>query len=60
MAYYHPFGHLGLKFISVAIAAALWFVVAGEETVERSVRAPLELQNTPESLVLVDEPAARR
>lgn len=56
MAYYHPFGHLGLKFISVAIAAALWFVVAGEETVERSVRAPLELQNTPESLVLVENP----
>ncbi len=56
MAYYHPFRHLGLKFISVAIAAALWFVVAGEETVERSVRAPLELQNTPESLVLVETP----
>jgi YbbR domain-containing protein len=56
MAYYHPFRHLGLKFISVAIAAALWFVVAGEETVERSVRAPLELQNTPETLVLVENP----
>ena len=56
MAYYHPFRHLPLKFISVAIAAALWFVVAGEETVERSVRAPLELQNTPESLVLVENP----
>lgn len=56
MGYYHPFGHLGLKVISVAIAAALWFVVAGEETVERSVRAPLELQNTPENLVLIENP----
>lgn len=56
MAYYHPFRHLGLKFISVAIAAALWFVVAGEQTVERSVRAPLELQNIPDSLVLVENP----
>jgi hypothetical protein len=53
---YHPFRHLGLKVISVAIAAALWFVVAGEETVERSIRAPLELQNTPERLILVENP----
>ncbi|MBP1633729.1 MAG: YbbR-like protein [Acidobacteria bacterium] len=55
---YHPFHHLGLKFIAVAIAAALWFVVAGEETVERSLRVPLELQNTPDSLVLVENPPA--
>ncbi|HSK10697.1 MAG TPA: CdaR family protein [Vicinamibacterales bacterium] len=53
---YHPFRHLGLKVISVTIAVALWFLVAGEQTVERSLRAPLELQNMPEQLVLVDNP----
>ena len=51
---YHPFRHLGLKFISVAIALALWFAVAGEQVVERSLRVPLELHNTPNSLELVD------
>ena len=50
---YHPFRHLGLKFLSVAVALGLWFVVAGEETVERSLRVPLELQNRPERLELV-------
>jgi YbbR domain-containing protein len=53
---YHPFRHLGLKFLSVAIAVALWFAVAGEQTVERTVRAPLAFQNQPEILELVDNP----
>lgn len=51
---YHPFRHLWLKFVSVAIALALWFTVAGEQVVERSLRVPLELQNIPAGLELVD------
>jgi YbbR domain-containing protein len=53
---YHPFRHLGLKFLSVAVALGLWFVVAGEQSVERSLRAPLELRNRPEKLELVENP----
>jgi YbbR domain-containing protein len=53
---YHPFRHLGLKFISLAIAAALWFAVAGEPTIERTVRAPLASQNLSDTLELVDSP----
>lgn len=56
---YHPFRHLGLKFLATAIAVALWFAVAGEQTVERSLRAPLALQNQPEHLELVDSPPAQ-
>jgi YbbR domain-containing protein len=51
---YHPFRHLGLKFLAVAVAFGLWFTVAGEETVERSLKVPLELRNRPERLELVD------
>ena len=39
-----PFRHFGLKLLSLAIALVLWMNVAGEETVERGLRAPLELQ----------------
>jgi YbbR domain-containing protein len=53
---YHPFRHLGLKFISVAIAAALWFAVSGEQTIERTLRAPLAFQNQSDTLELVDSP----
>jgi YbbR domain-containing protein len=53
---YHPFRHLGLKFLSVAVAFGLWFTLAGEETVERSLRIPLELRNRPERLELVENP----
>ena len=53
---YHPFRHLGLKFLSVAIAVALWFTVAGEQTVERTLRVPLAFQNQPDALELVDNP----
>lgn len=53
MMAYHPFRHLGLKFLSVAVALGLWYVVAGEETVERTLRVPLELQNRSERLELV-------
>jgi YbbR domain-containing protein len=56
---YHPFRHLGLKFLSVAIACGLWFAVAGEQTVERTLRAPLAFQNQPDQLELVDNPPAQ-
>jgi hypothetical protein len=51
-----PFRHLGLKFLSVAVAVLLWMVVAGEETVERGLRIPLELQQFPPGLELDGEP----
>ncbi len=55
---YHPFRHLGLKFLSVAVAFGLWFVVAGEQTVERSLRIPLEIENPPARLEVLDNPPA--
>jgi YbbR domain-containing protein len=56
MMAYHPFSHLGLKLLAVAVAVGLWLAVAGEQTVERSLRVPLELQDMPERLELVDNP----
>lgn len=47
-----PFRHLDLKVGSVILATLLWYVVAGEETVERSFRVPLELQQFPVGLEL--------
>jgi YbbR domain-containing protein len=47
-----PFRHFGLKVWSVAIATMLWMVVAGEQTVERGLRVPLELQQFPPGLEL--------
>jgi YbbR domain-containing protein len=48
--------HLGLKFVSIALAALLWVAVAGEQTVERSLRIPLEFTNLPSRLEMVGEP----
>ena len=45
---YHPFRHLGLKFLSIALAVVIWLLVADQRAVERSVRAPLEFHNVPE------------
>jgi YbbR domain-containing protein len=50
-----PFGHLGLKLVSVALAIGLWMAVAGEETVERGLRVPLELQQFPADLEVQGE-----
>jgi len=47
-----PFRHFGLKVWSVAIAIGLWLIVAGEETVERGLRVPLELQQLPSDIEL--------
>jgi YbbR domain-containing protein len=51
-----PFRHLGLKVLSVALGVSLWFVVSGEETVERGLRVPLELQQFPPDLELQGDP----
>jgi YbbR domain-containing protein len=51
-----PFRHFGLKVWSVLLAVMLWMAIAGEETVERGVRAPLELQQFPPGLELRTEP----
>jgi YbbR domain-containing protein len=52
-----PFRHLGLKVLSLGLALLLWMVVAGEETVERGLRVPLELQQMPAGIeVLGDIP----
>jgi YbbR domain-containing protein len=47
--------HLGLKFLSIALAAMLWLVVAGEQIVERALRIPLEFTNLPAHLEMVGE-----
>ena len=51
-----PFRHLGLKLLSLLLGVMLWMVVAGEETVVRSLRIPLELQQFPAGLELEAEP----
>lgn len=55
---YRPFRHLGLKLLSITIATLLWLVVSDEQVVERGLRVPLEYQNLPERLELVDDPPA--
>jgi YbbR domain-containing protein len=56
---YHPFRHLGLKVLAIALASVLWLTVAGEHVVERSLRVPLAVRNLPTTLEIVgDLPAA--
>jgi hypothetical protein len=50
-----PFAHLGLKLTSVALAVLLWMAVAGEQTVERVFRVPLELRQFPPELELIGD-----
>jgi YbbR domain-containing protein len=47
--------HLGLKFLSIALAALLWLLVAGERIVERAMRVPLEFTNLPAHLEIVGD-----
>jgi YbbR domain-containing protein len=49
------FSHLGLKLLSLVMALLLWMVVSGEETVERGLRVPLELQQVPAGLELTGD-----
>lgn len=53
-----PFDHFGLKLLSLGLAVLLWIVVSGNETVERGLRVPLELQQFPQGLELQSEPPA--
>jgi YbbR domain-containing protein len=50
---YRPFRHFGLKVLAIALAVLLWLTVAGEHTVERSLRVPLEFRNVPPALEIV-------
>ena len=50
------FQNLALKVVSVVLAALLWLIVSGEQTVERVLRIPLEFTNMPAQLELVGEP----
>ena len=50
---YHPFRNLGLKMLAIMLAVVLWFTVAGEHLVERSLRVPLEFRNVPQALEIV-------
>jgi YbbR domain-containing protein len=52
------FRNFGLKLLAVAVGATVWFLVAGEQIVERALRIPLEFVNLPARLELVgDAPA---
>jgi YbbR domain-containing protein len=51
----NPFGNLGLKALSLAIAVILWYGVSRDSVVERSIRAPVEFQNIPEGLQIVGD-----
>jgi YbbR domain-containing protein len=54
---YHPFAHTGLKVVSVALAVLLWMMVSSQRaSVERGLRIPLELQNLPDNLEMVEPP----
>ncbi len=53
---FNPFHNIGLKIVSVFIAVLLWFVVAGEQPAERGLRVPIELQNLPATIEVVDLP----
>lgn len=50
-----PIRNIGLKFLSICIAALLWLVVAGDRVVERALRVPIEFQNLPPGLELVGD-----
>lgn len=53
------FDNLALKLLSLALALALWFVIAGEASSEMGLSVPLELQNFPRELELTGEPVDR-
>lgn len=54
---YHPFAHFGLKVMSAALAVLLWMMVSAQRSsVERGLRIPLEVQNLPDNIEMVDPP----
>ncbi len=52
---YHPFRHLGLKVVAIALATLMWLTVAGEHVVERSLRVPLAVRNLAGDLEIVGD-----
>ena len=48
--------NIGLKVISIGLAALLWVIVSGEQIVERALRIPLEFTNLPAKLEVVGDP----
>jgi YbbR domain-containing protein len=54
MRFFRP-RKLGLMFVSALLAAVLWMLVAGERTVERTMRIPLEFTNLPPRLELIGD-----
>ena len=52
---YQVFRHIGLKGLSIALAALVWLLVSGEQLVERALRIPLEFTNLPAQLELVGD-----
>jgi YbbR domain-containing protein len=50
--------HLGLKILSIGLAALLWMLVSGEQLAERQLRVPIEFTNVPKNIELVGEPPA--
>jgi YbbR domain-containing protein len=53
---YNPFRNFWLKLLAVLIAGGLWFIVAGEHVVERSLRVPVEFRNVPAGMEIVGDP----
>ncbi len=53
---YHPFRHLGLKVLSIALAGAIWLTVGDQRAIERTMRVPLEFHNMPANLELMASP----
>src|SRR5688572_31933807 len=49
------FRHIGLKAVSIALAALIWLIVSGEQIVERALRIPLEFTNLPSQLEIVGD-----
>jgi YbbR domain-containing protein len=43
-------GNTALRLASLALAAGLWFVIAGRQTAERGVTVPVEFRNVPRDL----------
>ena len=48
-------GNTPLRLASLALAAGLWFVIAGRQTAERGVPVPVELRNVPRDLELTGD-----
>ena len=50
-----PLRNIWLKFLSISIATLLWLVVAGDRTVERALRVPIEYENLPQALEIIGD-----